>query len=155
MTLWCAGLCLPNKPLSCNGSVILVHPFKSFLWQDRTEEITHTPDTSVRIFSKESVLHIRWPKYWSFSFSISASSAYSGLISFRTDWSNFLVVQELSQEPSPMPQFKSTNSSVFSFLYGPTLISICDYWKNHRFNYTDLCQQNNVSVMDIIVCLAV
>ena len=155
MTLWCASLCLPNKPLSYNGSVILVYPSKFFLWQDRTQEITHTPDTSIRIFSKESVLHIKRPKYWSFSFSFSAYSAYSGLISFRIDWSNFHVVQGISQESSPMPQFKSTNSSVFSFLYGPTLIPICDYWKNHTFNYTDLCQQNNVSVMDIIVCLAV
>ena len=48
---------------------------------------------SIRIFSKESVLHIRWPKYWSFSFSISPSNAYSGLISFRMDWFDLLVVQ--------------------------------------------------------------
>ena len=48
---------------------------------------------SIRIFSSESVLHIRWPKYWSFSFSISPSSEYSGLISFRIDWFDFLIVQ--------------------------------------------------------------
>ena len=48
---------------------------------------------SITVFSKESVLHIRWPKYWSFSFSISPSSAYSGLISFRMDWLDLLAVQ--------------------------------------------------------------
>ena len=48
---------------------------------------------SIRIFSKESVLHIRWPEYWSFSFSISPSNEYSGLISFMTDWLDFLAVQ--------------------------------------------------------------
>ena len=48
---------------------------------------------SIRVFSKESVLHIRWPKYWSFSFSISPSNEYSGLISFRMDWFDFLAVQ--------------------------------------------------------------
>ena len=48
---------------------------------------------SIRVFSKESVLHIRWPKYWSFSFSISPSSEYSGLISFRMDWLDLLGVQ--------------------------------------------------------------
>ena len=49
---------------------------------------------SIRIFSNESVLHLRWPKYWSFSFSISPSNEYSGLISFRMDWLDLLVVQE-------------------------------------------------------------
>ena len=50
--------------------------------------------SSIRVFSNESVLHIRWPKYWSFSFSISPSSEYSGLISFRIDWFDLLAVQE-------------------------------------------------------------
>ena len=49
---------------------------------------------SIRVFSKESVLHIKWPKYWSFSFSISPSNEYSGLISFRMDWLDLLAVQE-------------------------------------------------------------
>ena len=48
---------------------------------------------SIRVFSSESVLHVRWPKYWSFSFRISSSNEYSGLISFRIDWLDFLVVQ--------------------------------------------------------------
>ena len=81
---------------------------------------------SIRVFSKESVLHIRWPKFWSFSFNISPSSEYSGLISFRMDWLDLLAVQG-TLASSPTPQFKSVNSSAFSFLYGPTLTSIRDY----------------------------
>ena len=80
-------------------------------------------------FSSESALHIRWPKYWSFSFSISPSNEYSRLISFRIDWFD-LAVQN-SWESSPAPQFESISSSVPSFLYGPTFTSIRDYWKNH------------------------
>ena len=84
---------------------------------------------NIRVFSNESALHIRWPKSWSFSFSISPSNEYSGLNSFRIDWFDLLEVQG-TQESSPMPQFKSTNSSELSFLYGPTLTSIYDYWKS-------------------------
>ena len=68
---------------------------------------------SIRVFSNESVLLIRWPKYWSFSFSISPSNEHSGLISFRMDWLDLLAVQG-TQESSPAPQFKSINSSVLS-----------------------------------------
>ena len=71
---------------------------------------------SVRVFFNESVLHIRWPKIWSFS--ISPSNKYSGLISFRID---LCESPRDSQESSPTPQFKTINSSSFSFLYGPTL----------------------------------
>ena len=83
---------------------------------------------SIRVFSNESAFHIRWPKYWSFSFSISLFNEYSGLISIRIDWFDLLEVQE-TQESSPTPRFKSINSLVLSFLYGPTLTSIHDYWK--------------------------
>ena len=65
----------------------------------------------------------------------------SGLISFRIDWFDLLVVQE----PSPTPQFKSISSSVLRFLYGPILTSIHDYWKNQSFEYTDLCRKSDVS----------
>ena len=88
---------------------------------------------SIRVFSNESVLHNRWPKYWSFSSSISPSNENSGLISFRIDWFDFLAVQG-TLKSSPMSQFKGINSSVVSFLYGPTLTSIHDYWKNHSFD---------------------
>ena len=80
---------------------------------------------SIRVFSNESVLHIRWPKYWSFS--ISPSNEYSGLISFRMDWLDLLAVQGTLKESSPTPQFKSVNSSALSFLYSPALTSIHDY----------------------------
>ena len=88
---------------------------------------------SIRVFSNESVIHVRWPKYCSFSFNISPSNTYLGLISFRIDWLYLLAVPRDSQESSPTPQFKSINSSVPSFLYSPTLTSIHDYWKNHSF----------------------
>ena len=85
---------------------------------------------SIRVFSNKSVLHIRWPKYWSFSFSISPSSDCSGLISFWIDWFDLLAVRE----SFATPQFKSINSLVLSFLYDPTLTSIQHYWKNHSFD---------------------
>ena len=94
---------------------------------------------SIRIFSNESVLCIRWPKYWSCS--ISPSNEYSGLIFFRVDWFDLLAVSPRdSQESSPTLQFKSINSLVLSFLYGSTLTSIYDYWKNDSFAYMDLFQ---------------
>ena len=99
---------------------------------------------TIRGFSNELALHIRWPKYWSFSFSISPSKEYSGLIAFRIDWFHLLAVQG-TQESSPTPQFKSISSSALSLLYGQTLKSIQDYWKNHSFGYTDFCGQSNAS----------
>ena len=89
---------------------------------------------SIRIFPKESVLPIRWPKYWNFSFNISPSNEYSGLISFTTDWLDLLAVQGDSQDSSPTPQLKSINSSALSLLYRPTLTSIHDHWKNHSLD---------------------
>ena len=81
----------------------------------------------IRAFSNESVPCIRWPKYWSFSFSINHSNEYSGLISFRIGGLISLQSKGLSRIFSNTT-FKSINSSVFSFLYGPTLTSIHDYW---------------------------
>ena len=89
---------------------------------------------SIRVFSTELVLHIRWPKNWSFSFSTSPSNEYSGLISFRIDRLDLLAVQGTVQASSPTPQFKIIVSLALSFLYSPTLISIHDYWKNHSFD---------------------
>ena len=90
---------------------------------------------SITVLSNESVLHIRWPKYWSFSFSIRPSNEYSGLISFHGLVGSPRSARD-SQEFSPTPQFKSISSSALSFLYTPTLTSIHDYWKNHSFDYT-------------------
>ena len=90
---------------------------------------------SIRVFSNESVLRIRWLKYWSLSFSISPSNEYSGLISFRlTGWISLQLRD--SQESSPTPQFKSISSLVLIFLYSPTVASIHDYWKNHSLDIT-------------------
>ena len=89
--------------------------------------------SSIRVFFNESALHIRWPKYWSFSFNISPSNKHTGLISFRMDWLDLLAVQGTLKSP-PTPQFKSINSSVLSLLYGPTFTSIHDYWKSHSFD---------------------
>ena len=82
----------------------------------------------IRVTSNESVLCIRWSKYWSFSFSISPSNEYWGLISFRIDWLDLCSLRD-SQESSPTPQFKTINSSVLSLLFGPTLTSLHDYIK--------------------------
>ena len=96
---------------------------------------------NIRVFSNESVLHIRWPKYWSFSFSISPSNEYLGLITFMMDWFDLLTVQG-TQESSPTSQLKSINSLALSFLYGPALTSICDYWKNHSFDRDARCHNH-------------
>ena len=82
---------------------------------------------SIRVFYSESAPCIRWPKYWSFSFSISPSNEYSGLIYFRIDWFGLLAVQGTLKESSPAPQFKSISSLALSLLYGPTLTSMHDY----------------------------
>ena len=100
--------------------------------------------SSNRIFSTESVLCIRWPKNWSFSFSSSPSSEHSGLISFRIDWF-YLPCSPRDSQESSAPQFESINSSALNLLYVQTLISMHDYWKNHSFDYADLCHQGEVS----------
>ena len=84
---------------------------------------------SIRVFVNESVLHIRWPKYWSFSFSISPSNEYSGLISL-----DLLAVQGTLKSLLQHYSSKNINSLAFSLLYGPTLTSIHDYWKNHSLD---------------------
>ena len=87
----------------------------------------------IRLFSDEPVLCIRWSKYWSFRFSISPSNEYSGLISCRIEWLDLLAVQgtvtSLLQHHSSEASF-----SVFSFLYGPILTSVHDYWNNITFS---------------------
>ena len=91
---------------------------------------------SIRVFSNESVLCIRRPKCWSFHFSISPSNEYSGLISFRIDWLDLLAVQGTLKSllQHQKASIETINSLVLSFLYGPTLTSIYDYWKNHSFD---------------------
>ena len=93
---------------------------------------------SIRVFSHESTLRMRWPKYWSFTFSISPSNEHPGLISFRDGLVGSPCSPNDSQESSPTPHFKSINFSALSFLYSPTLTSIHDHWKNHSLDQMDL-----------------
>ena len=107
---------------------------------------------SISVFSSESTLHIRWPKYWSFSFSISPSNEHPGLISFRMAWLDLLAVQgTLKIESSLTPQLKSINFSALSFLHSPTLTSIHDHWKIHSLDQTNLYWQSNVSAFQYAV----
>ena len=87
---------------------------------------------SIKVFSNESTLRMRWPKYWSFSFSIIPSKEIPGLISFRMDWLDLLaqgtlksLLQHHSSKASP---------SALSFLHSPTLTSIHDHWKTHSLH---------------------
>ena len=100
---------------------------------------------SIRVFFSESALCIKWPEwpeYWSFSFSISPSNKYSGLISFRIDWFDLLAVKGtltslLQHHSSSVLQC----SAFFMFQLSPC---VHDYWKNHSFDYIDLCGQSDV-----------
>ena len=100
---------------------------------------------SIRVFSNESTLRMRWPKYWSFNFSISPSNEHPRLVSFRMDWLDLLAVQGTLKS---LLQHHSSKASIFlalSFLHSPTLTSIHDHWKNHSLDRTDFCWQSNVS----------
>ena len=91
---------------------------------------------SIRDFSNESSVHIRWIKHWSFSFNISPSNEYSGLISLKIDWFDLHAPQEF-QESCPAPQFKGTNSLVLYLLYSPALRTIRDHWEDHSLDKTE------------------
>ena len=88
---------------------------------------------SIRVFSNESALRIRWPKYWSFSFNISPSNEHSGLISFRMDWLGLLAVQGTLKS---LLQHHSSKASILqgSAFFIVQLTSIHDYWKNHSLD---------------------
>ena len=88
---------------------------------------------SIRVFSNESVFHIRWPKYWSFSFSISPSNEYSGLIFLRINCFDLLAGKGLSRVFSNTTVQKH-QFLVLRLLYGPALTSIHDYGKKHSFD---------------------
>ena len=93
---------------------------------------------SIRVFSNELALRIRWPKYWSFSFTISPSNEYSGRISFRIDQLDLLAVQ------GTLKSLLQHHSSKASVLQRSAFTSIHDYWKNHSLDETDICWQSNV-----------
>ena len=102
---------LPNHLILCHPLLLLPSIFPS-----------------IRVFSNESALRIRWPKYWSFS--ISPFNEHSGLLSSRMDWFDLLAVQG-TQQSSRAPQFESINSSALNLLHGRTLTDVHDYWKSH------------------------
>ena len=98
--------------------------------------------SSIRVFSSESVLHIRWLKYWSFS--ISPSSEYSGLISFRIDWFDLLAVQGTLKSLLQHHNLKATILwCSASLMVQVSHLSVHDYWKNHSSDYMELCWQSN------------
>ena len=122
----------PPKPMSI-GSVmpsnhlILCHPLL----------LLPSIFPNIKVFSNESALCIRWPKYWSFSFSISPSSEYLGLISFRIDWLNLLVFQGTLKS---LLQYHSSKASILLRSAFFIVQLSHDHWKNHSFDCTDLCQ---------------
>ena len=103
---------------------------------------------SIRVFSNELALHIKWPKYWSFS--ISPSNEYSGLISFRIDWFYLLAVQGTFKNLLSHHNLKAS-VLVLRLLYDPTRTFVHGHWKNHSFDYMNLCWQNNVSAFEYAV----
>ena len=113
------------ESVTLSNHLILCHPFL----------LLPSIFPSIRVFSSALALHIRWPKYWNFSFSISPSNEYSGLISFRPYWFDLAVqgtLKDLLQHHSP--QLESISSWALSLLYGPTLISAHNSWKKHSFD---------------------
>ena len=106
---------------------------------------------SIRVFSNESVHCIRWPKYWSFSFSIRPLNEYSGLIFFKIDWSDDLAVQNTLRSPLQHHSSKASILWCSVFFMVQLFTPIHDYWKNHSFDYMDLCWQSNVFAFEYAV----
>ena len=131
VTPWTAA-CQASLPITNSRSFLKLMSIKSVMPSNhlilcRPLFLPPSIFPSIRVFSNESVICIRWPKDWNFSFSISPSNEYSGLISFQMDWLDLLVVQGTLKSITTTPQFKSINSSALSSLYGPTLTSTHDY----------------------------
>ena len=103
---------------------------------------------SIRVFSNELALCIRWTKYWSFS--IRPSNEYSGLISFRIDWLDLLVIQ---RNLKSLHQHHSSKASILqvSAFFVVQLSTIYDHWKNHSFDQTDLCKQTDISAFQYAI----
>ena len=120
---WSLLKCMSIESVMPSNHLIFCHPLLL---------LPPTPP-SIRVFSNESALLMRWPKYWSFSFSISLSNEHPGLISFTMDWLDLLAAQGTLKS---LLQHHSSKASilVLSFLYCPTLTSINDYWKNHSLD---------------------
>ena len=145
---WSHGLKHPRLPCPSPSPGACSNSFPLSQWCHPTisSSIVHVSSylhffPGIRVFSNELFLCIMWPKYWSFSFSISPSNEYWGLISFRIDWFVLLAVQGTLKSRL---QFKSISSSALSLFYGPTLTSVHDYWKEHSLDYIELCWESGV-----------
>ena len=125
---------LPIESVMPSSHLILCHPLL----------LLPPIPPSIRVFSNESTLRRMWPKNWSFSFSISPSNEYPGLIYFRIDWLDLLAVQGTLKS---LLQHHSSKASIFqhSAFFIVQLTSMHDHWKNHSLDQTDLCWQSNVS----------
>ena len=126
---------MPIELVMASSHLILCHPL--FL------PLSIFPST--RVFSNESVLHNRRPKYWSFSFSISPSNEYSGLISFRMDWLDLLAVQGTLKSLLQQHRSKASVLQHSDFFTVQLSYPHKSAAKNQSFDYTDLCWQSNVS----------
>ena len=144
-----AQLCLtPCDPMNCSTPGLPVHhQLPEFTqnhvhWVSDSIQPSHPLSSpsppapnplSIRVFSNESTLHMRWPEYWSFSFSIAPFNEYSGLISFMMNWLDLLAVQGTLKS---LLQHHSSKASILqhSFLHSSTLTSIHDHWKNHSLD---------------------
>ena len=100
---------------------------------------------SIVVFSNESVLHIRWPKYWSFSFSISPSNEYSGLISFRIDWFDPLAIQRILESLLQRHSLKASILQRSAFFMVQLSYPYLTTRKTIAFSYANLCQQSDAS----------
>ena len=139
----CLTLC---DPINCSTPRLPVHHQLPEFTQTHVHQVSDAIQPSlcrpllllspipprIRVFSNESPLRMRWPKYWSFRLSISPSNEHPKII-FRMDWLDLLAAQETRKSPAT-PQFKSINFLVLSFLHSSTLTSIHDHWKNHSLD---------------------
>ena len=114
--------------------------------------LLHLPSVfpSITAFSNELALPLRWPKCWSFSFSISPFSEYSGLIFFRIDWFGLLAVQEALKSLLQHHGSKASIPWLLVFIM-IRLTFIHEYWKNHCFDYMGLCQQSDIFAFEYVV----
>ena len=146
-----ASLSITNSQKSLKlTSIELVMPFSHLILCRPLFLLTPIPP-SIRVFSNDSTLHMRWPKYWSFSFSIRPSNEHPGLISFRMDWLDLLAVQ------GTLKSLLRHHSEKASFLWHSTFFTVqlshpyMTTWKNHSLDQTDLCWQSNVSAFECAI----
>ena len=136
-------LCPPMSPRVCSNSRQLSQWWYLTISSSATLLLLPSIFLSIRVFSSGLAFSIRWPKYWSFSFSKALPMNIQGWLPLGLTG----LISLLSQESSLAPQFESINSSVLSLLYGPTLTSVHDY----SFDYMDFCWQSDVSAFQYAV----